>query len=174
MGDDRPKKSWRELDSSRDKGGSRPRRDPDARSREKTESSAAYKQYKSNLDKLFTPGSGTSLPEAFKEKLGPPSEDAQKKQKLTAELNDKADLAALAAYLDAGLVLPEDGRLMLRLLDVSDNARLLPVLEVLLRVVEGGQKPSRMLLIQKLDALILRQGSGAVVELARQVRAELG
>ncbi len=173
MGDDRPKKSWRELDSARDKGGSRPRRDPDARAREKTESSAAYKQYKSNLDKLFTPG-GTSLPEAFKEKLGPPSEDAQKKQKLTADLQDKADLASLAAYLDAGLALPQDGRLLVRLLDANDAARLVPVLETLLAVVEGGQKPSRMLMIQKLDALILRLGSGRTVELAQQVRSELG
>lgn len=172
MADDRPKKSWRELDAAREKGGSRTRRDPDARSREKTESSAAYKSYKSNLDKLFTPG-GTSLPESLKEKLGPPSEDAQKKQKLTAELADKADLAALAAYLDAGLVLPEDGRLLVRLLDVNDPTRLVPVLETLLTVVEGGQKPSRMLMIQKLDALVLRLGSGPVVDLAQQVRSEL-
>lgn len=173
MADDRPKKSWRELDSARDKGGSRPRRDPDARSREKTESSAAYKQYKSNLDKLFTPG-GTSLPDALKEKLGPPSEDAQRKQKLTAELQDKADLAALSAYLDAGLTLPAEARLLVRLLDVNDVVRLVPVLEALLAVVEAGQKPSRMLVIQKLDALVLRLGSGPTVDLARQIRAELG
>jgi hypothetical protein len=174
MGDDRPKKSWRELDSARDKGGSRPRRDPDARSREKTESSAAYKSYKSNLDKLFTPGSGTSLLEEMKAKLGPPSADAQAKQALTVALNDKADLPSLVAFLDGGLTLPADGRLLLRLLDVPDPARLVPVLRALLEVVEGGQKPSRMLLIQKLDALILRLGNGPAVELAQQVRAELG
>lgn len=172
MGDDRPKKSWRELDSARDKGGSKPRRDPDARSREKVESSAAYGKYKSNLDKLFTPG-GMALPPALKEKLGPASEDAQKKTALTAALTDKADLASLSAFLDAGFTLPADGRLLVRLLDVADQARLVPVLEALLAVVEGGQKPSRMLLIQKLDALVLRFGSGPAVSLAQQIRAEL-
>lgn len=172
MGDDRPKKSWRELDAARDKGGRAPRRDPDARSREKLEQSAAYGKYKSNLDKLFTPG-GVELPAALKEKLGPASEEGQKKQRLLAELSDKADLASLAAVLDAGIALPADARLLLRLLDVGDGARLVPVLEALLAIVEAGQKPSRMLLIQKLDALVLKLGSGPVVELARTLRAEL-
>jgi len=172
MGDDRPKKSWKEKDAARDRGGAKPARDPDARSREKVESSAAYSKYKSNLDKLFTPG-GTSLPPALKEKLGPASEEGQKKQKLVADLSDKADLASLSAYLDAGLTLPADGRLLIRLLDVPDQPRLVPVLTALLDVIEGGQKPSRMLLIQKLDALILRFGNGEVVDLARDIRGVL-
>ena len=69
MSDDRPKKSWRELDQMRDKGGSRARRDPTERSRERASKTQAYSAYKSQLDKLFTPG-GAQLPEHMRAKLG--------------------------------------------------------------------------------------------------------
>lgn len=172
MSDDRPKKSWKELDAARDRGGQKPRRDPDERSRQKTESSAAYKKYVGQLDKLFTPG-GQELPAAFKEKLGPTSEEGKKKQALVTDLQTKADGPSLSAYLAAGLELPEDARLLLRLLDVTDTTLLVPVLKGLQRIVEAGQKPSRMLLIQKLDAIALRLGSGEAADLARDIRAEL-
>jgi hypothetical protein len=175
--DDRPrrKKSWKELDAQRDRGGSaQPRRDPEQRSREKVEKSSAYKKYVNQLDKLFTPGGGQQLPASLKEKLGPTSEGSAKTKELTSELHAKADKAALSAYLAAGLALPEDPRLLVRLLDVPDAELLTRVLGALLQLVEGGQKPSRMLLIQKLDAIVLRLGSGEAVDLAKQIRAELG
>jgi hypothetical protein len=172
--DDRPKKSWREIDSSRDKKSSRePRRDPEERGRARVEKSAAYGKYKAQLDKLFTPGSGAALPESMRAKLGPTSEGSAEKKKLGDALRDKADGPSLKAYLDAGLELPEDARLLIRLLDVTDAALVEPVLSALLAIVEGGQKPSRMLLIQKLDALILRFGSGSAVDKARDIRAAL-
>lgn len=172
--DDRPKKSWREKDLARDRSGGKvqPRRDPEERSRAKIDNSPAYKKYVSQLDNLFKPG-GQELPDSLKAKLGPPSAESQKKQTLLADLNNKSDAASLAAYLDAGLELPEDARLMVKLLDVSDTKLLPLVLRILLKIVEGGQKPSRMLLIQKLDAIILKLGSGEAVELAQQIRAEL-
>lgn len=172
MSDDRPKKSWREIDAGRDRSGQRSRRDPDQRSREKTESSAAYKKYKSQLDTLFTPG-GRELPPALKEKLGPTTEEGKQRQALTQALLEKGDAPTLSQYLAAGLTLPEDARLLIRLLDIADTALLKPVLEALLPIVEAGQKPSRMLLIQKLDAIALRLGSGEIADLARQIRAEL-
>jgi hypothetical protein len=171
--DDRPKKSWREIDAQRDrKSQTSPRRDPDDRARERAQNSAAYGKYKAQLDKLFTPG-GANLPESLKSKLGPASDEGKKKQELTQTLRDKGDAASLEAFLEAGLALPEDARLLLRLLDVQKEALLEPVLRALLALVEGGQKPSRMLLIQKIDALILRLGSGGAVELAKQLRAAL-
>lgn len=173
MSDDRRKKSWKELDAARDRGGSKqPRRDPDEKSREKIEKSAAYKKYVNTLDKLFTPG-GVDLPESLKAKLGPTTEEGAKKQALTADLTGKADAASLRAYLDAGLELPADARLLMRLLDVQDVALLVPVLRALQAIVAAGQKPSRMLLIQKLDAVILRLGSGEAVELAQEIRGDL-
>ncbi len=49
MQDDRPKKSWREIDAAREK--SAPRREPGAP--DKSDRSAAYRAYKSQLGKLF-------------------------------------------------------------------------------------------------------------------------
>ncbi|MCK6546129.1 hypothetical protein L6R52_09690 [Myxococcota bacterium] len=153
MGDDRPKKSWREIDRGREKGGgSSPRRDSSDREREKLEKSAAYSKYKSNLDKLFTPG-GAQLPEAMRAKLGPASPEAESKRKALEALKATPSAETLSAYLATKGELPDDPRLLLALLDVKDEALLPPVLDALLALVEGGKKPSRMLMIQKLDAL---------------------
>lgn len=171
--DDRPKKSWREIDKGKDRSSHRTeRRDPSEASRAKVEKSAAYSKYKSQLDKLFTPG-GAQLPEAMRAKLGPVSDESKKKQELTNALKDAPTEASLRAFVDAGLSLPEDPRLLLALLDVKAPELLAPVLEALLAVVEGGKKPSRMLLLQKLDAIILRGTPARPVELAKQVRAAL-
>jgi hypothetical protein len=174
MSDERPKKSWRELDRARESGGSRSRRDPDARQRERTEASSAYKQYKTQLDKLFTPGLQAQVPESLRAKLGPATDEGRDRADKTRALHEVSDEAALAAYLGAGYALPEDGRLLVKLLDVQKAELLLPVLHALMAVVSGGQKPSRMLLIQKLDAIALRAPGTELATLAADIRAELG
>ena len=171
--DDRPKKSWRERDRSKDR--SRHREDrpkPGERSDQRVQRSSAYQSYKSNLDKLFTPG-GASLPPSLQEKLGTVSEDSKAKKALARALHEKSDAASLAAYLDDGQALPDDARLLMRLMDINDEALLKPVLTALLEIVDSGKRPSRMLMIQKLDALELRLGSGPAVDLAKQIRAAL-
>ena len=86
----------------------------------------------------------------------------------------KADATSLRAVIDAELPLPEDARFLMKLLDLEEDELLEPVLEKLLDIVESGKKPSRMLLIQKIDALVMRQGDGPAVELAKTLRAALG
>lgn len=168
MGDDR-KKSWREIDAGRDKGGGRQRRDPDAQHKEKVEKSAAYSKYKAQLDKLFTPG-GAQLPEAMREKLGPVSPEAKARKEALDALKASPDAATLKACLDQGVALPEDPRLLTALLDVKDEALLPPVLAALSRLVDEGKKPNRMLLIQKLDALANRASDGEVLAAVRALR----
>lgn len=177
MSDDRPKKSWRELDRMRDSRSSRtPRRDPQDYGRKKTESSTSYRNYKSNLDKLFTPG-GADLPESLKAKLGPISESDQNSRALKKDLYDKADAPSLSAYMDAGLELPDDARFLMRLIDLDDLALLQPVLQKILDIVEDGRRPNRMLLLQKLDALLMRcsdrGGTDEITELAQMLRSAL-
>lgn len=173
MGDDRPKKSWREIDKGREKGGgSSPRRDSSDREREKLEKSAAYSKYKSHLDKLFTPG-GAQLPEELRSKLGPASPEAETKRKLLDALKATPNAETLSALLAAKGELPDDPRLLLSLLDLKDEALLVPVLDALLAVVEGGKKPSRMLMIQKLDALKHRTTDADLHERIANVRSAL-
>lgn len=173
MSDDRPKKSWRELDKARDRsGGGAPRRDPADRDREKLEKSAAYSKYKSHLDKLFTPG-GAQLPEEMRAKLGPASPEAESKRKALEALKATPNAETLKALLAIGGELPDDARLLLGLLDLKDESLLPPVLDALLAVVEGGKKPSRMLMLQKLDALKNRASDDAVLERIQTLRQAL-
>jgi hypothetical protein len=174
VGDDRPKKSWKEIDAGRDRSGgaARPRRDPDERSREKVEKSAAYSKYKSNLDKLFTPG-GNVLPENMRAKLGPTDPAAQEKRALLDALKATPNEDTLSAALDKGVELPEDARLLMSLFDIKKQTLLVPVLRALLRVVESGKKPNRMLALQKLDALKNRSSEDDVLELCAMIRAQL-
>lgn len=172
--DDRPRrtKSWRELDAAKDRGGRQERPSEPERRREKAEKSTAYKAYKSNLDKLFTPG-GAELPASLKAKLGPVDEVGKEKQAALRALRESPSAAALARVTQLGLELPDDPRLLMQLMDLAEGEQLSSVLTALLAIIEGGKKPSRMLLLQKIDALILRLGSGETVELAQQIRAAL-
>lgn len=174
MSDDRPKRSWKEIDATRDRSsGQSPRRDPNAFDRERSSKTAAYGKYKSQLDKLFTPG-GAELPEAMKAKLGPASESSKQKAALQDALQKDPGATTLKAYLDAEFELPDDARLLMRMLDIDDTALLVPLLEKLIDIVEGGKRPNRMLLIQRIDALVMRHGDGPAVELAQTLRSALG
>jgi len=106
--------------------------------------------------------------------LGPKDEGSQERERLTKALTESKDEKSLASFLEAKLDLPDDPRLLMSLLDVTDDDALLcPVLEALLEIVEGGRRPNRMLLIQKIDALTLRLGSGDAVDRAQDLRAAL-
>lgn len=172
-GDDRPKKSWRELDAARDKGGSGGRRrDPSERDRERASKSQAYSAYKGQLDKLFKPG-GAQLPEHMRAALGPQSEESKAKRAVLEALNATPNEETLRAALDAGVELPSEPRLLTGLLDVRDEALLRPVLQRLLDLVEDGKKPNRMLLIQRLEAVRQRAEDSEVLDLADMIRAAL-
>jgi hypothetical protein len=172
-GDDRPKKSWRELDAARDKGGGGGRRrDPSERDREKASKSQAYSAYKSQLDKLFKPG-GAQLPEHMRAALGPQSDESKTKRALLEALSADPGEATLRAMVEAQVALPPEPRLLTGLLDVRDEALLRTVLQALLELVEVGKKPNRMLLIQRLEAVKNRSESRETVELADMVRAAL-
>jgi hypothetical protein len=174
MSDDRPKKTWSEIDKLRSGSGSgSSRRDKNDYHRDQASKTAAYSSYKSNLDKMFSPGAAVELPQHLKERLGPASDADKKSRALMDALKDKADAKSLKAVLKAGLALPEDARFLMKLLDLDQNELLEPVLEKLLDIVESGTRPSRMLLIQKIDALVMRQGDGPAVDLAKTLRSAL-
>jgi hypothetical protein len=171
--DERPKKTWKEIDAARDRsGGVKKRRDPDESSRQKVEKSQAYSKYKANLDKLFTPG-GASLPESMRAKLGPTSSEGQAKKQALDALKANPNAETLDACLKAEAPLPDDPRLLMTLFDVKDEALLRPVLARLLEIVEGGKKPNRMLLLQKLDALKNTASDEELIALADTLRAAL-
>lgn len=174
MSDDRPKKSWRELDRAKDRGssGSPRRRDEAERNRERASKSAAYSQYKSKLDGLFKPG-GTDLPEHMKAALGPSSEKGKAQKELTEALMRSPGKETLQAYLDAGLVLPENPRLLTQLLDTREDGLTQAVLSRLRELVDGSKKPNRMLLLQRLTSIENWSDDDDTLALVRDLRSEL-
>lgn len=67
--DDKPRKSWREIDQMRGRSRHTSGDRPDA-SRDRLEKSQAYREYKSNLDKFFS-GGVSAAPEGLKGLLDP-------------------------------------------------------------------------------------------------------
>jgi hypothetical protein len=173
VSDDR-KKSWREIDRARESGsGGGRRRDPDEARRERAAKSGEYSAYKSQLDKLFTPG-GAALPESLREKLGPQSEDARARRARLDALASDPSAATLGPVLAAGDPLPSDARLLMRLMDVRDPALLEPVLARLTELLEGGAQVNRMLLQQRIQATESALDDAEVTARLAALRRSLG
>ena len=95
--DDRPrqKRSWREIDKMRDRGGPTRR---DQRDRDSFERSTGYTKYKTNLERLFS--GGAPLPEHLRGKGGEGTEEGdEERKKLFAIEDPKAFYAAATDYL---------------------------------------------------------------------------
>lgn len=92
--DDRPRKSWREIDSMREK--SYHRRDNTAGSGRPRSRKEEYesRRYKSELEKIF---SGGSLPPSFAERLTetPASEQSKKRHGLIQKIRNEEDVEKL-------------------------------------------------------------------------------
>ncbi len=153
MSDDRPKKSWRELDKARDKsGGSTRRQSQSDRDKDRASQTAAYSAYKNKLGDLFKPG-GTELPEHMREALGPQTDEQKKVAALTDALRKTPNEDSLRACVEGEVELPADPRLLMSLLDVRDEALVRYVLERLTEVIEDGKRPNASLLRQRLTGL---------------------
>lgn len=95
MGDDdndKPKRSWREIDQMREKGGQR--RDERPGSNPRVERSQAYRSYKTQLNKLFD---GGVLPDVLKSKLEDKGvgNEAKHKKELAAAIVAASNTAAM-------------------------------------------------------------------------------
>ncbi|MBN1960777.1 MAG: hypothetical protein JW841_07500 [Deltaproteobacteria bacterium] len=82
--DDRPKRSWREIDQMREKSGHRRNERPTANPR--LERTQAYRSYKTQLNKLFD---GGGLPDVLKNKLAEKGigNEAKRKKELASAIS---------------------------------------------------------------------------------------
>ncbi|MBI3180229.1 MAG: hypothetical protein HYZ27_11235 [Deltaproteobacteria bacterium] len=173
--EDRPKKSWREIDAQRDKsthqredraGGAKPAR---------IERSQAYRSYKTQLDKLF---SGGALPEALKEKLTDGKIAAQAKERkaaaeaILAAASPKAVEAALAAY-QSQHGFPEDEQVLARLLDLSNDAVLQQAIATIARLHGESRLKRAQSLKARLNTVAMTAEDPAVQNAARALVALL-
>jgi hypothetical protein len=113
----RPKKSWREIDKMRDHSGGPSRRDQ--RDRDSFERSTGYTKYKTNLERLFS--GGAPLPEHLRGKGAEGEEEGDEERKRLFAIEDtKAFHAAASEYLKKNPI-PDDPRLLDRLLGHPDE-----------------------------------------------------
>ena len=166
-GDDRPKKSWREIDQMRESKGrsSEPKKETRA-------SVAAQKQYKASLERLFDSGEAAKL-------LG---------QNVTAPPNTETKLAKIKAVRDAigrdditravnGLLalgpLPADEEVLTQALEHRTEARVQEVIEILLTWLERNRPKRQATLKARLAGLVTNSDDTETKALAQRALDKL-
>jgi hypothetical protein len=168
--DDRPKKSWREIDQARD--GKRSRSSSPPAERDRLEKSAGYSRYKSAADQFF---SGNLVPDALQEKLDPTGEnkarqDALKKLKNAEDFREFAQVSK--EYVDK-YGLPEDAYLLDRLLSHPNEGIVLKTLERLTDQLAAGELKPPKSLGERLKSLELGSDSPEVQDSAKALATRL-
>ena len=165
----RPKRSWREIDKMRDRGGGARR---DAHERERFEQSTGYTKYKTNLDRLFS-GGGAQLPEHLKEKIDPAVVERQEEAKKLYAIEDpKAFYAAATEFLKKN-ELPDDARLLDRLLGHPDESIMEKALGRLESLQRAGTLKPPPALKNRLSSVEIESGDPSIRKRAAELRKAL-
>ena len=168
--DDRPKKSWSEIDKARD--GRRSSSGPRPAEREKTDRSGGYSRYKSAADAFF---SGNLLPDGLKEKVDPTGE-GKARQDLLKKVRDAEDFKTFAQlskeYIDK-YELPEDPYLLDRLLGHPNDEIVLRTLARLTALLAAAELKAPKSLPERLKSLELGSDNPEVQDLAKALAKSL-
>ncbi len=156
MGDDRERRSWREIDRMRDGtgGGDKPKREPKGRA-------TGYSRYKSELNRLFDMGkaSGHVSHVMRKAKDTAPGEEGDGgggRAELVRRCRMAEDAGELVAAVDALLEtgpLPDDVELLLRVVDHPKEAVKLDALERIERLIRRKPLKRKAAFVQRLYGL---------------------
>jgi hypothetical protein len=142
MSEDRPRKSWRDIDKAKDgsshRQGERPKggRKGGARSQ---------KSYRASLDRLFESGKVAELVQEADEKSG--DADSTNRFALMRAITQAEDPVSIGKAIDAYLKefeLPEDADVLSKVLEHKDPDLQLDAMEMLQRLVEQGEEPRRV------------------------------
>lgn len=122
--DDRPRKSWREIDKARD-GSSHRKERPDASMLTRRSSGRSQKSYRAALDRLFDSGKIADLVEKKDPGSTKPNGDTEGESriKMLKKIRDAGDRDEVTRTTDAYLKeydLPEDMEVLPRLLEHRD------------------------------------------------------
>jgi hypothetical protein len=166
--DEKPKrtKSWREIDKARD-GGSSARRS-DTRERENFEKSTGYTKYKTNLERLFS--GGAPLPEHLRDKAGEGDQAADDERKKLVAIEDTKVFHLAAKEFLGRHPLPDDPRLLDRLLGHPDEAIIEQALTRLEELHKAGTLKAPPALSQRLASVAIDSGDPALRKRATELR----
>jgi hypothetical protein len=166
--DEKPKrtKSWREIDKARD-GGSSARRS-DTRERENFEKSTGYTKYKTNLERLFS--GGAPLPEHLRDKAGEGDQAADEERKKLVAIEDTKVFHLAAKEFLGRHPLPDDPRLLDRLLGHPEEAIMEQALTRLEELHKAGTLKAPPALSQRLASVAIDSGDPALRKRATELR----
>jgi hypothetical protein len=174
--EDRPKRSWREVDKMRDKAFSRQRAQED-RAQERMQRSPVYEQYKAKVSKIFE---GGEIPDLLREKLDPSgalkARDILLKKIRAAATEDRKAWADSVSEFVEKHELPDDAYLLVDWLDHPKDKVVEMALARLESMAEAGalagpKCPKSM--DQRLRSLELTGGDPEVQARARSLRERL-
>jgi hypothetical protein len=188
---DRPKKSWRDIDSQRDRSGG-PRPEPGAK-QSAQKSDAASKQYRAQLDALFAKGevgkfaeklaggppslrpAEPAKPAPAPEPPPPPKEDprAVLRKKLQEAIGRDDISRAFDKYVKAHGV-PADFELLEQGLEHNKSEKQLEVLDALDKLLERDKPKRSRTLVGKLRFIEETSGDDELRTAAARVRGRIG
>ncbi len=176
--EDRPRRSWREIDRKKDGSVHVDRADPYKKKKTGARVDGRSKSYRSALDTFFD---GGSLPERF-EKLGDTKEKLKgkgsKRQKALRELKEAVATSdvkkALAVYLKTDSELPRDVDALLNVLQHPDEGLVQRAIEMLDEM--SNERPLKRveLLRQRLRRVEDLAEESETVEMAADFRRKIG
>ena len=162
-------KSWREIDKQKEKGRSG-HSDRDSKKDEKRAHSTVYKNYKKDLDSIF---SGGDVPDYLKAELPASSPESEGQLKLLGAIRrsqtDGELDKAINAYLKKRDDFPDDLDLLLRVIDYSDESVQLKVAKALDRISKIQPIEHKQQFILKLDAISMMGEDDDLIELAEEL-----
>lgn len=142
MSEDRPRKSWRDIDKAKD--GSNHRQGERPKGGRKGEE-RSQKSYRATLDRMFESGKVAEMVQEADEKSG--DADTTNRFALMREITQAEDPATIGKAVDAYLKefeLPEDADVLAKVLEHKNPDLQLDAMELLVQLAERGEEPKRV------------------------------
>jgi hypothetical protein len=172
--DDRPKRSWRDIDKMRDSSTHRKEPRSTGSGGRKLENTQAYRAYKTQLNRLFD---GGALPDALKAKLaeGDVGADAKAKKEAGRAIIDAAPAdirAQLSVFVDR-FGFPQDEEVLAKLLDLSDESVVTECLTAIAKLKTEGTLKKANLFRAKIKTALLTIDEPEIQRLGKELLASL-
>jgi hypothetical protein len=150
--DERPRKSWRDIDKMRDH--SAHRKDERAPAAERKSGRGSQKSYRAALDRLFETG---KIAELVEQKTGVAAEEGESRIKLLGRIEKAIDRDSICREVDAYLAqfneLPEDLEILGKILEHRDPELQRRAMEVISRLLEREQPKRRRTMVAQLKII---------------------
>jgi len=173
--EDRPKRSWREIDQMRDGSAHRKEVRPQSGGGRRVETSQAYRAYKTQLNRLFD---GGGVPAALKEKLAEANVGADAKARKEAgktivSASGAAEAGAALEKYKEQFGFPSDEEVLARLLDLSDETVVHDALSALTSLRQEGVLKKATLIKAKIKTVLLTVDEPEIQKLGKELLASL-